>query len=116
MYLSNCQGRYAQRNRFEVLDGPGDMRVTGSQVVKDEGLISTWGDKTMLITGVSSGIGVETVRAVASIGATVYGTVRNLGNARKGLGSVLDSGRVHLLFIDQTDLSSVRTCVEEFRK
>ena len=109
-------GRYAQRNRWEVLGGPGDMRVTGSQVVKDEGLINMWGDKVVLITGVSSGIGVETVKAIASTGATVYGTARNLEKAREVLGSVLDSGRVHLLFMDQTDLSSVQTCAEEFRK
>ena len=109
-------GPYAQRNRWEVLGGPDDTRVTGSQVVKDEGLINRWGDKVVLITGVSSGIGVETVRAIASTGATVYGTARNLEKAREVLGSVLDTGRVHLLFMDQTDLSSVRTCAEEFRK
>lgn len=33
-------GRYAQRNRWEVLGGPGDRRVTGSQVVIDEGLVN----------------------------------------------------------------------------
>ncbi len=109
-------GRYAERNRWEVLNGPGDSRVTGSQVVEDEDLVNKWGDKVVLITGVSSGIGVETLRAIASTGATVYGTVRNLGKAREALGSVLDTGRAYLLFMDQTDLSSVRACAEEFRK
>lgn len=28
----------------------------------------------------------------------------------------MDSGKVHLLYMDQVDLSSVRTCAEEFRK
>ena len=109
-------GRYADRNAWEVLNGPGDLRVTGSQIIKDENLINAWGDKVVLVTGVSSGIGVETVRAIASTGATVYGTVRNLEKAKEALGPLLDTGRVHLLFMDQTDLSSVRACAEEFRK
>lgn len=55
-------GRYADRNRFEVLNGPGDSRATGSEIIKDEKLADAWGEKVVLITGVSSGIGVETVR------------------------------------------------------
>lgn len=55
-------GRYADHNRWEVLNGPGDSRVTGSQIIKDEKLTDAWGGKVVLITGVSSGIGVETVR------------------------------------------------------
>lgn len=109
-------GRYAERNRFEVLGGPGDSRVTGSQIIEDEGLLNAWNDKVVLVTGVSSGIGVETVRVLASTGATVYGTARNLERAREALGSLLDTGRVHLLLMDHTDLSSVRSCAEEFRK
>lgn len=95
-------GRYAERNRWEILNGPGDSRVTGCQVVDDENLANAWGDKVVLITGVSSGIGVETVRAIASAGATVFSAARNLDKVREALGSLLGSGRVHLLFIDQT--------------
>ena len=109
-------GRYADRNDWEVLNGPGASRVTGSQIIKDENLVDAWGDKVVLVTGISSGIGVETVRAIALTGATVYGTARNLAKARKALGSLLDTGRVHLLFVDQTDLSSVRACAGELRK
>ncbi|KAL8888801.1 MAG: hypothetical protein Q9215_003828 [Flavoplaca cf. flavocitrina] len=109
-------GRYADRNRWEVLNGPGDSRVTGSQIIKDEKLTDAWGGKVVLITGVSSGIGVETVRALAQTGATVYGVARSLDKAKQALGHLLDSGKVHLLFMDQADLSSVRTCAEEFRK
>ena len=109
-------GRYAERNKWEVLNGPGDSRVTGNEVVKDELLVNAWGDKVVLVTGVSSAIGVETARAISSTGATVYGTARNLGKAREALGSILGNGRTHLLHMDQTDLSSVRTCAEEFRK
>jgi hypothetical protein len=110
-------GRYADRNRWEVLEGPGDSRVTGQQVVEDEGLVNAWGDKVVLITGVTSGIGVQTVRVLASTGATVYGTGRALEKAKEALDpSLFRSGKVKLLFMDQTDLSSVRACAEEFRK
>ena len=109
-------GRYAERNRWEALDGPGDSRVTGSQVVEDENLVNAWSDKVVLITGVSSGIGIETLRVIASTGATIYGTARNLEKTRENLGPVLDTGRVRLLFMDQADLSNVRACAAEFRK
>ncbi|KAJ5120206.1 short-chain dehydrogenase [Penicillium atrosanguineum] len=106
--LFQLYGRYAEHNRWELLNGPGDSRVQGSQIIEDESLVNRWGDKVVLITGVSSGIGVETVRVLASTGATVFGTARNLEKAKEALGSLLDTGR--------TDLSSVRACVKEFLK
>lgn len=69
-----------------------------------------------MVTGVSSGIGVETVRVLASTGATIFGTARNLDKAKEALNDVLDTGHLKLLFMDQTDLSSVRACAAEFRK
>lgn len=55
-------GPYAAPNRFENLAGPGDGRVTGKQIVNDQGLVDKLAGKVFLITGVSSGMGVETVR------------------------------------------------------
>ncbi|CAJ2505439.1 Uu.00g128330.m01.CDS01 [Anthostomella pinea] len=110
-------GRYAERARWETMNGPGDSRPTGSQVVHDENLAGSWADRVVLVTGVSSGIGVETVRALAMTGAMVYGTVRNLEKGKQALGSaLLDTGRVRLLVMDQADLASVRACADEFRK
>lgn len=109
------QGRYAERNKWEVLDGAGDSRVTGAQIVEDEGIIDGWKDKVVLVTGVSSGIGVETVRAIAKTGATVYGTARDLDKARKALGPLAEAGTVKLLHMDQCDLESVKACTDEFR-
>ncbi|RHZ44171.1 putative short-chain dehydrogenase/reductase [Aspergillus thermomutatus] len=109
-------GRYADRNKWEVLNGPGDSRATGEQIIHDEGLVNAWGDRVVLITGVSSGIGVETARVMALTGATVYGTARNIEKAKEALGSLLDTGRVHLLYMDQTDFSSVRACADSLRK
>lgn len=120
MYVSRVpfqlSGRYAERNRWEVLNGPGDSRATGNEIIQDEGLVGQWDDKVVLITGVSSGIGVETVRVLAQTGATIFGTARNLEKAKEVLGDLLDTGRVKLLFMDQTDLSSVRACAENFLK
>ncbi|KAI5858205.1 short-chain dehydrogenase [Durotheca rogersii] len=110
-------GRYAELNKWEVIQGPGDARPTGLQIIEDEGLVGSMGDKVALVTGVSSGIGPKTVQALAATGATVFGTARNLDKAREALGSsLLETGRVHLLFMDQTDLASVRACAAEFRR
>ncbi|KAI8963717.1 short-chain dehydrogenase [Daldinia sp. FL1419] len=110
-------GRYAELNKWEVVNGPGDLRPTGRQIVEDEGLVGAMNDKVVLITGVSSGMGPETVRALAPTGATIFATARNIDKARDALGaSLLDTGRVHLLFMDQADLSSVRACAAEFRE
>jgi D-arabinose 1-dehydrogenase-like Zn-dependent alcohol dehydrogenase len=109
-------GRYADRNRWENLNGAGDSRVTGLEIIKDEGLTNAWSDKVVLITGVSAGIGVETVRAIAETGATIYGTARNTEKAKEALGSLLDSGRIHLLYADHTNLATVIACADEFRK
>lgn len=110
-------GRYAERHKWEVINGPGDSRPTGQQIIEHEGLVGGLSDKVVLITGVSSGMGPETVRALASTGATIFATARNLDKARQALGpDLLETGRVHLLFMDQTDLSSVRACANEFRQ
>ncbi|KAL3483053.1 short-chain dehydrogenase [Aspergillus germanicus] len=108
-------GRYADRNRWEVLSGPGDSRVTAEEIIRDENLVDAWSDKTVLVTGVSSGIGIETVRVLALTGATVFGTARNLEKAKEALGEeLLGTGRVHLLYMDNTDLASVKSCANEF--
>ena len=108
-------GRYAARNRWEVLNGPSDSRVTGKQIIIDEKLTNAWSDKVIFITGVSAGIGVETVRALATTGATIYGTARNIAKAEEAIGSpTISTGRIHLLHMDHTGLSSVRSCAAEF--
>ena len=57
--------------------------------------------KTCLITGASAGLGVETVRALQSVGCEVVGAVRDLDKAR----GVVDCD---LIPLDLSDLDSVR--------
>lgn len=66
--------RYAKAH--EKTQGPGDARPTALQIVEDEGLIGKLTDMVFLVTGVSSGIGVETMRALYATGGHVFGTVR----------------------------------------
>lgn len=104
--------RYAQVHEFPA--GPGDDRPTASKIISDEGLQGQWHDKVILITGCSSGLGVETARVLATTGATLYLTARNLDKAKAALGDLARSDRVHLLHLNLESLASVRACAAEF--
>lgn len=60
---------YADAHRST--NGPKDSRLTALQIVEDEGLTCTLTGKVFLITGCSSGLGVETAKALATTGATL---------------------------------------------
>lgn len=68
--------RYAESHKSPK--GPGDARPTAMQILEDEGLIGKLTDKVFLVTGVSSGIGIETMRTLYATGGHVFGTVRNM--------------------------------------
>lgn len=108
--------------------GPGDARPTGLQIIEDENLVGAMKDKvsfktvlsiladqqTFLITGCSSGIGVETARALAATGARLFLGVRDLAKGEAACKAFLEPGRVELLEIDTSSLASVRKCAETF--
>ncbi|GES65927.1 short-chain dehydrogenase [Aspergillus terreus] len=94
--------------------GPGDGRPTATQIIGTEGLEGKWTEKTILITGCSSGLGVETARALAKTGATLYLTARDVKKAKVALGNVLDRDNVHLLTLDLSSLESVKACAADF--
>ena len=66
--------------------------------------------KVAVVTGVSAGLGAETVRALRSVGADVIGTARDLNKAHAALGKVPG---VNLVALDLADLASVRIAAEE---
>ncbi|KAJ2977762.1 hypothetical protein NQ176_g4186 [Zarea fungicola] len=94
--------------------GPGDARPTALQIIQDEGLEGKLTDKVALVTGCSSGIGVETARALFASGATVFLTARDLAKARTALSDIVSSERVHILDLDLNSLESVRACAKSF--
>lgn len=72
--------------------------------------------RRVLVTGVSSGIGAATARALVARGADVVGTARDLEKAENTIASVRDaattSGSFELVELDLAALSSVRACAD----
>lgn len=70
------------------------------------------------ITGVSSGIGLETARSLVAQGASVVGTVRELAKAETVTAAVLDvaaqsGGSLELVELNLASLQSVRACADK---
>lgn len=98
--------------------GPGDARPTALQIVKDEGLIGKLDDKVMLVTGTSSGIGIETVAALHATGATVFATARDMVKGQKVIDEILardtsNKAEIHLVNMELDSLASVKRGAEE---
>ncbi|KAJ4188310.1 hypothetical protein NW767_011972 [Fusarium falciforme] len=89
-------------------NGPGDARPTALQIIKDEGVEGKLKGKVIVITGTSSGIGIETTRALATTGATLFLTARNVGKAQSALTGIFEPSRMEIIEMDQANLSSVR--------
>lgn len=99
-------------------NGPGDARPTAMQIVNEENIINRWEDKTVLITGGSSGIGIETARALHATGARVFITTRNLTQAQTVCDDILRTSPskrlIDVIFMDLSSLTSVRDAANEF--
>lgn len=93
--------------------GPGDACPTALQIIKDNDLLNALSGKVALITGISSGIGAETAKALAATGMRVIGAVRNLQKAQRTLGDALKPGSLELVQLDMNSLDSVRACAKE---
>ena len=71
--------------------------------------------KRVFITGVSSGIGLETARSLVSHGANVVGAVRDIAKAQSATAPVREAARaaggsLELVELDLASLKSVRAC------
>ncbi|KAK5174513.1 uncharacterized protein LTR77_001593 [Saxophila tyrrhenica] len=106
-------------------NGPGDARPTALQIIKDNDLLGKLSDKTILVTGGTNGIGLETVRQLAKTGAKVFFTARNEEKAKNVVQDLVEEGKtdpslqdakIQWVKMDQTSLQSVKEGAEEFLK
>ncbi|KAL4866013.1 hypothetical protein BDV12DRAFT_210736 [Aspergillus spectabilis] len=88
--------------------GPGDARPTALDIIHDQNLTNTLQGKTIVITGATSGIGLETARAISESGATLLLTARDIPRAQSALSDILAKGCVRLVEMDNSRLESIR--------
>ena len=88
--------------------GVGDARPTALQIIRDESLEGKLSGKVIVITGATSGIGLETARALSATGATLFLTVRNMKKAESALKEILEQGGVSLVAMDNASFASIR--------
>ncbi|KAH7024218.1 hypothetical protein EDB80DRAFT_808536 [Ilyonectria destructans] len=103
--------RYAEAHANP--QGPGDARPTALQIIQDEAAENTLQGKVIVITGTSSGIGIETVRALSTTGAKLFLTARNLTKAKTALADIFKPSRMELVEMDQDSLASVRAAAAQ---
>jgi len=77
--------------------------------------------KRVLVTGVSSGLGVETARSLAAHGAQVVGAARDLKKAEAATDHVRKDAAAHggsleVIRLDLASLTSVRACADVLLK
>lgn len=91
-------------------------KTTAEEVVTTLGL--SLDGKNVIITGASSGIGLECARVMANAGANVFLANRNLEKSEPLVKNLQEScgdpNRVHLIQLDLSDLSSCRSAAAEF--
>jgi len=74
-------------------------------------------DKLVLITGANSGIGKETARGLAAMGATIIMACRNLEKAAPVRDAIVEetgNAGVSVMHVDLASLESIRTFAREF--
>jgi len=117
---------------FKSPNGPGDGRPTAQQIILDRFPAPTTATalkgRVILITGASSGIGVETARALYSAGAELYLGARDLGKLQKVIDEIVSTHKSQnegnsytppvpqKLELHLDSLSQVRTAAADFLK
>jgi NAD(P)-dependent dehydrogenase (short-subunit alcohol dehydrogenase family) len=97
--------------------GPGDARPAALAIIEDEHRQGDLKGKTVVVTGCSSGIGIETARALLTTGANLILTVRDQEkgeNVIKSLDKDMSPVQsVDLVSMDLNSLDSVRRGAED---
>jgi NAD(P)-dependent dehydrogenase (short-subunit alcohol dehydrogenase family) len=111
--------RYTEVHKVPNLRGVGDARPTALQIIEDEGLFGRLPDKTFLVTGVSSGLGIDTLRALHATGAHVYGTVRNMQKGQRVVDQILGEkreggGKIDLVELELDSFESIKKGAQDF--
>ncbi len=90
------------------MTGPFGAKSTTDEVLAGVDLAG----KRVLVTGVSTGLGAETARALVAHGAYVIGAARDLGKARAAAEAFVpaNGGGFELIELDLASLASVRSC------
>ncbi|UJR16853.1 hypothetical protein I4U23_003752 [Adineta vaga] len=91
-------------------------KTTALEVIK--GLNAKLDDKVVIVTGATSGIGIETARALAVANAHVFITARDMNRGAQVVEDIkktTGNTKVEVLELDLTSLKSVRTFVDQFR-
>jgi NAD(P)-dependent dehydrogenase (short-subunit alcohol dehydrogenase family) len=75
--------------------------------------------KRAIVTGAASGIGIETARALARIGAEVTLAVRDINAGEKTAADIITTtgnGNIHVASLDLTDRASIATFVDAWHE
>src|ERR1700744_4461621 len=67
---------YAEQHKSP--QGPGDQRQTAEQIIREQDLVGALPGLNILITGCTSGIGIETARALYLTHANIWITARDM--------------------------------------
>lgn len=113
--LPEVNNRYAAA--YADPKGEGDARPAALDIIEDEGLVGKLSDKVALVTGGTSGIGFEIVRALAKTGMTVFYTTRDVAkgeNVKKQLLGEDPNYKLEVLQIELGSLKSVKKAAEDF--
>ncbi len=85
----------------------------------DENLVGELSNKVILITGCSSGLGIETARALHATGAHLFITARDVKKGQEVVNDIVTSNsgvtaKADVLKLDLDSLQSVRECASNF--
>lgn len=103
---------------FAHPQGPGDSRPTALQIIRDNDLTNRWSDRVVLVTGGTSGLGLETARALFATGADVFITARDLQKGQDAIDGIRKSsegsGKLEMIEMDMNSLDSVKEAAKAF--